>query len=291
MKFYYWLQNEGRPDFDICVVEIKEIPDGEWQTLTIIYEEVNVGVWNLQQHLDLSGYNNKKFVVRFRFDTIDEQHNNFEGLYIDDVFIFDDRTVPNAPTAADEPEYTIGLQNMLHWSDESASGAVTYLAQCAATPDFTNPVESGWISETSYTFTGLTHNVKYYYRVRAQNPWGEVSGWSNTTFSTQDSVSPEIWCTGYWDTYITYTSGGTLIILTYTPDTDVRHIEIYYDDLGTGIYLRDQGEDFDGGPNDGLYGFVTAVGNGVGPSTFYFSVVATDFAGNQTDATILDIRE
>ena len=37
----------------------------------------------------------------------------------------------NPPTMAAEPEFTAGGSNMVTWSDESASGAVAYYAECA----------------------------------------------------------------------------------------------------------------------------------------------------------------
>ncbi len=103
-----------------------------------------------------------------------------------------DASAPPAPFLAAEPAYTVGTSNALTWSavvDGGASG-VQYNAQRSTSPAFTAVVSSGWISATTYTFSGLTDATLYYYRVAARDSLGLQSAWSNVERSTQDNSAP-----------------------------------------------------------------------------------------------------
>lgn len=101
-----------------------------------------------------------------------------------------------APVIGPEPVYTPGTSNTISWTTGGA-GTYEYYVEVSTTPDFSNVVgNSGWMADTSYTATGLSDNQTYYYRVRARNSGGGVSGWSDTVSSTQDASGPNIVYTG-----------------------------------------------------------------------------------------------
>jgi hypothetical protein len=85
-----------------------------------------------------------------------------------------------APVLAPEPQITPSTSNTITWN--SATGASKYEAQVATDPTFASVSESGPITTTSHTFTGLKDGTQYYYRVRAQRNIAAQTGlWSQTT--------------------------------------------------------------------------------------------------------------
>lgn len=73
---------------DLKTVEISVFEAGSWSGWNTLYtldsSTVNQGLW-LQYRLDLSGYAGKKVRIRFTFDTVSNEFNDYEGWYIDDV--------------------------------------------------------------------------------------------------------------------------------------------------------------------------------------------------------------
>jgi len=94
------------------------------------------------------------------------------------------------PTLDPEPAYTPGTDNPLTWSPITAVSEVTYEVQRAADAAFTQNLVTATTTLTTYTFTSLSHDQTYYYRVRGVDAWGWTSDWSNVVSSTQDAVAP-----------------------------------------------------------------------------------------------------
>ena len=113
-----------------------------------------------------------------------------------------DPIVPDDPPSAGsapildlEPEFSPGQSNTVTWSlpdDEvKTTRELEYLVQRSGEPEFAGEVvESGWISGSSYEFTGLEHNQTNYFRVRGRNPQGSETDWSSSRSSTQDAIAP-----------------------------------------------------------------------------------------------------
>jgi len=104
-----------------------------------------------------------------------------------------DKKAPQAPTMDDEPTYTQGTSNTVSWSSvtDEGSGNVQYYVEYDDDPGFNSPDgNSGWITETYYTFSGLSDAVTYYYHVRARDAVGNVGDWSKVESSTQDDKIP-----------------------------------------------------------------------------------------------------
>ncbi len=93
-----------------------------------------------------------------------------------------------SPVLHAEPEITLGTSNTITW--EPVPGANDYYAECAADANFTSILSNtGWITETSYTFTGLQLGRRYWYSVKARNSAGVETGWSNVESSLQGTLA------------------------------------------------------------------------------------------------------
>jgi len=89
-----------------------------------------------------------------------------------------------SPVLNAEPELTLGTSNIISW--DPVPGANDYYAECAEDANFTSILyATGWITETSYEFTGLELGQRYWYSVKARNSAGVESGWSNVESSLQ----------------------------------------------------------------------------------------------------------
>ncbi|MBS1152948.1 MAG: cbhB, partial [Myxococcaceae bacterium] len=102
-----------------------------------------------------------------------------------------DATPPDMPLLAALPPFTAGLARSLTWSNETASGATAYYAECALDSAFTSLVgNSGWIADTTATFSDLADGQHYFYRVRACDVAQNPSGFSPAAHSRQDATAP-----------------------------------------------------------------------------------------------------
>jgi hypothetical protein len=92
------------------------------------------------------------------------------------------------PVLGAEPEVTLGTSNIISW--DPIPGVNDFYAECAEDADFTSIVyNSGWISETSFEFTGLEVGRQYWYSVKARNGKGEECQWSNVETSLQGTLA------------------------------------------------------------------------------------------------------
>jgi hypothetical protein len=87
----------------------------------------------------------------------------------------------------------------------NAVSVVEYYAERADNSNFISPLNSGWIQQLQYTFSGLTPGQTYYYRVKARKG-AFASDWSNVESSQQESPPPVV---------------RTLTIASSTPDSGV----------------------------------------------------------------------
>jgi len=93
-----------------------------------------------------------------------------------------------SPVLHAEPEVTLGTSNTISW--EPVPGANDYYTECAADANFTNIIyNTGWITETSYKFSGLELGRVYWYSVKARNSAGTETGWSNVESSLQITLA------------------------------------------------------------------------------------------------------
>ncbi len=134
------------------------------------------------------------------------------------------------------------------------------------------------------TIRGLTNNLEYKFSLTSMDNDNNESAYSAKVKSTPLPERPQIWWAGMYDTLITSSEGGDLTILAYVIDFqgDNQSVELYYDDLPTGVFLTDGGHpDFPSGL--GLYALYAPTGPlHSGYLQIPFQLIATDAAGNQS---------
>ncbi len=181
---------------------------------------------------------------------------------------------PDAPVLDDEPPYTAGTTNTLSWSKPQY--AHEFKIECHKRPDMTDLVaDSGWITQSNYTFTNLQDSTTYFYRVKARNNARVESAWSNRVSSTQDASKPKIYLAGYLNTNVSQATGGVIEIGAYVMDNiGVDNVEVYYDKSPTGLFLPEVAQK--------VYITTLNVGPGAPAGQYLLQVVATDNAGNES---------
>jgi len=96
-----------------------------------------------------------------------------------------------APVLHAEPQVTLGISNTIFW--DPVPCANDYYAECTADANFTSILSNtGWITETSYEFTGLQLGQRYWYSVKARNSAGVESQWSNVESSLQSTLADAV---------------------------------------------------------------------------------------------------
>ena len=183
-----------------------------------------------------------------------------------------DVTPPDAPTIVALPQYRSGLDQVLTWSDEAASGAADYYVEAATDDQFASIVDnSGWISTINHTFTGLSDAQTYWYRVRARDGASNESASSAAVTSTQDASPPNsnlAALAGY------KTSSSIDLEWTAADATSgVNGIELFYAKDG-GAYAQYAGGPYTSSP----IAFDASTTGGDGNYDFY--TLATDVVGN-----------
>jgi hypothetical protein len=185
-----------------------------------------------------------------------------------------DTSTPADPVMDPEPPYTAGTSNTVSWGAVGfRDSPVSYWAERATDSGFTTDVaNSGWISATSYEFTGLTDAQIYYYRVKARDAALNESGWSNVESSTQDDTAP----TSSVDALPAYQDTLTFDVAYTASDatSGVASVELFFqvDGGGYGSYGTFTSSPISfTAPGDGFYEFYT---------------VATDTAGNVETAPV-----
>lgn len=192
----------------------------------------------------------------------------------------DDAVVPDpvipsagpAPILDAEPPFSPGQSNTLAWSVPAGekSGELVFLVQQSHDPLFADEVaESGWISESSYEFTGLEHGLTHHFRVRGRNRQGAETEWSESQTSTQDAVPPTATLT---DLKTEQTSLLFTFVLSATDEVSgVGEIELWF-------ALAEDEPVLHGTFPPGEVSFQATQGG-----THEFTAIAVDIAGNRQD--------
>lgn len=127
------------------------------------------------------------------------------------------------PVIVPEPYYTKGDTNLILWSNLGTG--YKYYIEASLDSSFSSVVyNSGWISTNSFEFTNLENERMYFYRVKAQNPYGGISSWSPYVFTVQDGISPTI-------TDLTIGDVGSNTTTVWDPDYNVKMIFRVRDNL------------------------------------------------------------
>jgi len=135
-----------------------------------------------------------------------------------------------------------------------------------------------------YLINGMQNGTTYYVSVAAMDNYNNVSGYATEQPVTPMGVAPAILMAGYYTSYISARTGGTLNILAYIPDAqrDTSRVEVLYAGIPTGLLLVDDGLNGDFAAGDQVYGLRLAINAGLPQTNFLLSLQATDAAGNQS---------
>ncbi len=111
-----------------------------------------------------------------------------------------DTTPPSIPLLEGEPPLTSEDHNIIKWTGvvDNVSGIKRYEAVASSSPEFDSDVRIKETTSTSCTFYNLLDEIIYYYRVRAIDNAGNISGWSNVVWSTQGPADPSPWWNSSW---------------------------------------------------------------------------------------------
>lgn len=90
--------------------------------------------------------------------------------------------VPDVPVIGFMPPFSGGTSKTISWA--TVAGATEYEVQAATSSNFVTYITSGWVSNTQYTFAGLSDGTLYYYRVHARQSFaGPPLAWAQMSNS------------------------------------------------------------------------------------------------------------
>jgi len=87
LQFFENYNVESLQDFDLCIVDISTDDGLTWTNLRLDEAFGSSGGWILTT-LDLTPFCGSEIYIRFLFDTIDIELNDFPGWYVDDVLVY-----------------------------------------------------------------------------------------------------------------------------------------------------------------------------------------------------------
>jgi len=186
---------------------------------------------------------------------------------------------PAAPVVTALPTYNTAVFSNVSWA--SVPTATDYYAEAATDNTFATPIaNSGWITGTSYTFTGLTQGTHYYFRAKARKTT-LIGSWSNVVDTTVDAAGPVITLGNADDGTITAftTTKGSWVIAGKVLDSPagVTSLQII---LGASTYNWSYG-------TDGTWGLSLTIPSA---GTYAISFRAYDAAGNITQRNVTITR-
>lgn len=176
LEFWYWYHTKLFPYWDHRRIQIGVVQDGGGE---VVFTDVaqllgdEAREW-LYYSLDLSDYADERVKIRFFFDSIGEISNDYEGWYIDDVFISCGGGIDSVAPTPNPPVWEVFPRatgsNSIEMSVDPCfdPGGLEYLFEC--TSGGCN--HSGWQLDPYYEDTGLQDNTEYTYTVKARDGFG-----------------------------------------------------------------------------------------------------------------------
>lgn len=208
----------------------------------------------------------------YYFYTVGTDHlgNEEAAPLLPDAWTTVKTTPPTDPVLAAEPQYTPGTTNTLTWLPPA--GATESFLQWSTNLGWTViSGNSGWISGTEHTATGLTNLQFYYYRVKSRGPSLPETAWSNWVKSTQDASPPNSEVLGLPPTIMEPTFD--IQCLSGDSPSGVRAVRLFYRHDETGGFVE-----WPVAFTSGTLAFASEFAAGSGRYEFYS--VAEDYAGN-----------
>jgi len=187
LEFQRWL-NTDSSSWATATVEVSNDGSTWWPVYNNSSTETD-DCWHLMPPYDISNRADGEAAVyiRWGYEIKESDAFAYSGWNMDDLLVRGSRIaiVLPAPVLDPEPTATPGTENTISWA--AAGGADEYFAEYDNDSDFTSPEgNSGWISDTQYTFTGLTLGQPYYYRVRTRRVVAPATTGSWTQTSRAD---------------------------------------------------------------------------------------------------------
>jgi Big-like domain-containing protein len=91
LNFNYLLQTQGSTSLDLAQLQIKPTTSSTWKTLDSYNGVAESNFWRSANPVDISEFAGQTVQIRYLFDSINTQNNNFEGWYVDDIHITNTR--------------------------------------------------------------------------------------------------------------------------------------------------------------------------------------------------------
>lgn len=106
-----------------------------------------------------------------------------------------DNSPPTAPGTSAPAAYSQGSVFTFSWTaaSDAGVGGIEYEAQLGSSSTFSPLLgSSGWVSSTSFTFSGLSDATTFYFRARARDAFGITGSFSTVRSTTMDDSPPSV---------------------------------------------------------------------------------------------------
>jgi Lamin Tail Domain len=140
----------------------------------------------------------------------------------------------------------------------------------------------GYLS-TSWPYFNVSESSNEYGSESTVNPSWELIAADRSYSSPSDGTN--IYMAGYMTSRASTNDGGRMTLVAVTAGSpSVQTIELFYNGSGTGVFLKDDGQNGDYLPGDGVFGLDIPINPGEMPSgDYFFQLLPTDTNGNSGD--------
>ena len=173
LSFMSWYETESGAVWDKKLVYVSTDGGNTWEQVYQIAASP-MREWR-REEVNFSSYAGENIQIKFRFDTVDNLFNDYEGWYIDDIEI--KTTTPELVSPADG-ESTTDKTPVLKWEPlDDISLPVLYRVVVDSDNEFSSiDRDSGWISTPEWEISPqLPDGTWYYWRVQARDNAGNFS--------------------------------------------------------------------------------------------------------------------
>ena len=198
-------------------------------------------------------------------------------------------TLPPAFNGLELVSNVTGTTAQLSWPPATdavtPSSEIVYLIYQATTPSgeiYTSPTYTTLAGETSYTVTGLTPGVTYYFVVRARDAAGNIDSNTLERTTTTPDTTPPAFAGLSLVTNVTYTSmqlSWSAATDNVTPSANIAYLVYQAETPGGEVYTAASYTTSPGATTYEVAGLVPG-------NTYYFVVRARDAAGNVDSNTV-----
>ena len=132
-----------------------------------------------------------------------------------------------------------------------------------------------------WPFLTVQPGAGYYYSRHEYNTTPSWTSFEQQYQMTSATTGPTIFMAGYLNTRLTQNLGGTVTLVAVDADRNITDIEILYDGIQTGIFLKDDGLNGDFGPADGVFGIEFDLSpDDLPPGMYFLQLLPRNAAGD-----------